>query len=182
MLEGRTHTPAKGGWKTNRIGMDRALKTNRLTALGNTLRYVRFFDDFRVFSLANQWNDTTIAGFGDPRFYVVQTNTKVVERWVLMTTDPGDFALDPSCGSGTTAYVAEHGGDAVTEDVPSETLSRCLQSGMGRVLLVGRWAVEATLENPETLLYAAMHRTVERGRHLCEQHWCTPVEKALSCP
>jgi adenine-specific DNA-methyltransferase len=85
-------------------------KANRLIGLGNTLRYVRFFDDFKVFPLNNQWDDTTTAGFGDPKLYVVQTNSKIVERCVLMATDPGDLVLDPTCGSGTTAYVAEQWG------------------------------------------------------------------------
>ena len=58
----------------------------------------------------NLWTDTGISGFGDPKVFVVQTNTKVVERCVLMTTDPGDLVLDPTCGSGTTAYVAEQWG------------------------------------------------------------------------
>jgi adenine-specific DNA-methyltransferase len=90
--------------------MGRVTKADRLIALGNTLSYIRFFDDFRVFSLVNQWDDTTTAGFGDPKLYVVQTNTKVVERCVLMVTDPGDLVVDPTCGSGTTAYVAEQWG------------------------------------------------------------------------
>jgi adenine-specific DNA-methyltransferase len=109
-LDGRDYSPMRGGWKTNRIGMDRIKKADRLVALGNTLSYVRFFDDFKVFSLVNQWDDTTTAGFGDPKIYVVQTNTKVVERCILMVTDPGDLVLDPTCGSGTTSYVAEQWG------------------------------------------------------------------------
>lgn len=83
---------------------------HRLQAIGNTLRYVRFFDDFVVSPLSNIWSDTTIAGFGDPKVYVVQTATKVTQRCLLMTTDPGDLVLDPTCGSGTTAYVAEQWG------------------------------------------------------------------------
>jgi adenine-specific DNA-methyltransferase len=109
-LNGRDYLPMRGGWKTNRVGMERVKKADRLMALGNTLSYVRFFDDFRVFSLVNQWDDTTTAGFGDPKIYVVQTNTKVVERCMLMVTDPCDLVLDPTCGSGTTAYVAEQWG------------------------------------------------------------------------
>jgi len=63
-----------------------------------------------VSPLSNIWSDTTIAGFGDPKVYVVQTTTKVVQRCILMTTDPGDLVFDPTCGSGTTAYVAEQWG------------------------------------------------------------------------
>ncbi|MCJ2064398.1 site-specific DNA-methyltransferase [Methylobacterium sp. J-088] len=109
-FEGRSISPSKGGWKTNRHGMDQLLKASRLILIGNTLRYVRFFDDFSVYSYTNQWDDTTTAGFGDPKLYVVQTNSKVIERCILMATDPGDLVLDPTCGSGTTATVAEQWG------------------------------------------------------------------------
>lgn len=109
-VNGTRFTPNKGGWKTNRLGMDRVQKADRVIGLGNTLSYVRFFEDFRVFPFNNQWDDTTTAGFGDPKLYVVQTNTKVVQRCILMATDPGDLVLDPTCGSGTTATVAEQWG------------------------------------------------------------------------
>lgn len=90
--------------------MRRLLGTERLIALGNTLSYVRYFVDFEQFPVTNLWEDTTTAGFADPKVYVVQTNAKVIERCMLMTTDPGDLVLDPTCGSGTTAYVAEQWG------------------------------------------------------------------------
>jgi adenine-specific DNA-methyltransferase len=77
---------------------------------GNTLSYLRFIDDFPVYPLNNSWDDTVTAGFASDKLYVVQTNAKVIERCILMTTDPGDLALDPTCGSGTTAYVAEQWG------------------------------------------------------------------------
>ena len=107
---GRTYKPSKGGWKTNKYGMNVLSKADRLIPVGNTLSYVRFFDDFCVFPFANQWEDTTTAGFGDPKVYVVQTNSKIITRCLLMATDPGDLVLDPTCGSGTTATVAEHWG------------------------------------------------------------------------
>ncbi|HZR13730.1 MAG TPA: DNA methyltransferase [Acidimicrobiia bacterium] len=90
--------------------MERLKLANRLTGFGNSLRYVRYLDDFPAFPFTNLWDDTTTAGFGDPKIFVVQTNTKVIERCLLMTTDPGDLVLDPTCGSGTTAYVAEQWG------------------------------------------------------------------------
>ena len=71
---------------------------------------MRYFNDFPLFPISNVWNDTVSSGFAEPRVYVVQTNPKVVERCLLMTTDPGDLVLDPTCGSGTTAYVAEQWG------------------------------------------------------------------------
>jgi len=79
-------------------------------AVGNTLTYVRYFYDFPAFPYSNLWDDTVTSGFGDPKVFVVQTNTKVIERCMLMTTDPGDLVLDPTCGSGTTAHVAEQWG------------------------------------------------------------------------
>jgi adenine-specific DNA-methyltransferase len=109
-FEGRTFRPAKGVWKTGESGMAQLRKANRLILLGDTLRYVRYFDDFIVQSLTNLWEDTVIAGYSDPKLYSVQTSTKVAARCLLMATDPGDLVLDPTCGSGTTAYVAEQWG------------------------------------------------------------------------
>jgi adenine-specific DNA-methyltransferase len=110
MFEGKSYVPGKGGWKTNRDGMDRLGWARRLIASGRTLGFLRYLDDFPAFPLNNLWDDTTTAGFGDPKTYVVQTNTKVIERCLLMSSDPGDLVLDPTCGSGTTAYVAEQWG------------------------------------------------------------------------
>lgn len=107
---GTLFSPGKSGWKTTQTGMARLCKANRLFAAGNTLRYVRYFDDFSAFPFNALWDDTTTAGFADPKTYVVQTNAKVIERCMLMTTDPGDLVLDPTCGSGTTASVAEKWG------------------------------------------------------------------------
>lgn len=107
---GEVYRPSKGGWKTNIEGMQRLGWADRLEALGNTLTYVRFLGDFPAFPYTNLWDDTVTSGFSDPKVYVVQTNTKVVERCLLMTTDPGDLVLDPTCGSGTSAYVAEQWG------------------------------------------------------------------------
>jgi adenine-specific DNA-methyltransferase len=85
-------------------------EARRLIWIGNTLRYVRFLEDFPIYPLNNLWTDTTTSGFDDPKVYVVQTNRSVIERCLLMATDPGDLVLDPTCGSGTTAYVAEQWG------------------------------------------------------------------------
>ncbi|MCP9490912.1 MAG: site-specific DNA-methyltransferase [Solirubrobacteraceae bacterium MAG38_C4-C5] len=109
-VERETFRPARGGWKTNSTGMERLKAARRLMAAGRTLSYVRYLDDFPAFPLNNAWEDTVVAGFGEPKTYVVQTNTKVVERCVLMTSDPGDLVLDPTNGSGSTAVVAEEWG------------------------------------------------------------------------
>ncbi len=110
-IEGREFRPTlQSRWKTNEDGMARLRLAGRLGVAGNTLSYVRFIDDFPAFPINNSWDDTTTAGFAEPKVYVVQTNTKVVERCIAMSTDPGDIILDPTCGSGTTAYVAEQWG------------------------------------------------------------------------
>ena len=109
-LEGKTYKPITGFWKTNPAGMQELLKARRVEAVGKILKYVRFFEDFPVMPLSNFWFDTAAGGFSGEKYYVVQSSTKVIERCLLMTTDPGDLVLDPTCGSGTTAYVAEQWG------------------------------------------------------------------------
>jgi adenine-specific DNA-methyltransferase len=109
-FEGRVFRPGTSVWKTSGEGMTRLKKANRLILVGNTLSYVRYIDDFPAFPLTETWRDTRTSGFADPKRYVVQTNPKVIERCLLMTTDPGDLILDPTCGAGTTAYVAEEWG------------------------------------------------------------------------
>lgn len=102
--------PGKGGWKTNIRGMRRLQQASRLLLMGQSLRYIRFFSDHPIFPITSTWTDTGTSGFSEEKRYVVQTLPKVVERCILMTTDPGDLVLDPTCGSGTTAYVAEQWG------------------------------------------------------------------------
>src|ERR1035437_2619864 len=94
-------------WKTNLAGMTRLSAANRLHGTGTSLRYVRFLDDFAAFEPNNVWTDVAV---GTSKIYVVQTPTSVAERCLLMTTDPGDLVLDPTCGSGTTAYGSEQWG------------------------------------------------------------------------
>jgi len=107
-INGREFLPnSKNRWKTNERGMAALKKAKRLEAAGNTLRYVRYFDDFPFYPYTATWEDTGIAGFASDKIYVVQTTAKAIQRCMLMTTDPGDLVLDPTCGSGTTAYVAE---------------------------------------------------------------------------
>jgi len=107
-FKGRSFTPGGRYWSTSPDGMNRLRLTNRLVISGNTLFYKRYLEDFPVFPLTNIWTDTS-SSFGE-RLYVVQTTTKTIERCLLMTTDPGDLVLDPTCGSGTTAFVAEQWG------------------------------------------------------------------------
>jgi adenine-specific DNA-methyltransferase len=107
---GSQYSPYPGGWKTSRNGLERLARTQRLEAYGKTLAYRRFASDFPWFRITNLWDDTVTGGFAEDRYYVVQTGQKVIERCMLMTTDPGDIVLDPTCGSGTTAFVAEKWG------------------------------------------------------------------------
>lgn len=107
--EGESFYP-KGYWKTDKAFMPRVVKSKRAQSSGANLYYVRFIEDFPVFPVTDNWDDTTIAGFASDKQYVVETSIKVIERCLLMTTDPGDLVLDPTCGSGTTAFVAEKWG------------------------------------------------------------------------
>ena len=98
------------GWRTNKDGIERLRELKRLTTAKNSIRYVNYFDDFPCAEINNLWTDTTTGSFLESKVYVVQSGTKAVQRCILMTTDPGDLVLDPTCGSGTTAYVAEQWG------------------------------------------------------------------------
>jgi adenine-specific DNA-methyltransferase len=111
-IEGREIKPSlKVRWKTNEQGMSRLLHADRVELTGQSLGYVRYFDDFAAMSEANLWTDIGgVQSRADPKVYVVQTATNLIQRCILMTTDPGDLVLDPTCGSGTTAYVAEQWG------------------------------------------------------------------------
>ena len=109
-FEGRKYGPGPRWFGTTPDGMARLAKANRLDVIGNTLVQVRYFEDASVRRLNNLWTDTSYAGFNEDKVYVVQTSVKVIERCILMTTDPGDLVLDPTCGSGTSATVAEQWG------------------------------------------------------------------------
>jgi adenine-specific DNA-methyltransferase len=105
---GVTYLPnEKNRWKTNEVGMRHVVRAGRVIGQATALRYARYFDDFEAFALHNIWDDF---GGAPDRRYVVETNPGVIERCLLMTSDPGDLVLDPTCGSGTTAVVAEKWG------------------------------------------------------------------------
>ena len=110
--EGKTYYPSKGNhWKANYpAGMDRLRSLNRIAPTPNSLQYVRYYDDFPCIAISNLWTDTGTGSFLEDKLYVVQSGVKAVQRCILMTTDPGDLVLDPTCGSGTTAYAAESWG------------------------------------------------------------------------
>jgi adenine-specific DNA-methyltransferase len=127
-FQGRVFRPRRGYWKTSEEGMVRLRKNGRLEATEAGLYYVRYLSDFPVYPLSSTWSDTSIAGFASDKLYVVQTSPKVVQRCLLMTTDPGDLVLEPTCGSGTTAYVAEQWGRRwITIDVSRVPLALARQ-------------------------------------------------------
>lgn len=110
-FNGKKYSPsANTHWKTNEEGIKNLIMANRIMGVKNTLTYVRYADDFPVVNISNFWDDTQESTFAVDKKYVVQTATKVIARCMLMTTDPGDLVLDITCGSGTTAYVAEQWG------------------------------------------------------------------------
>lgn len=106
VFEGRSYTPKGGSWKTHESGLRRLADAGRLHAGPTNIYYKRYLDDFGQFPITNVWTDL-VSGFMTDKVYVVQTNVPVVERCILMTTDPGDLVIDPTCGSGTTAFASE---------------------------------------------------------------------------
>jgi adenine-specific DNA-methyltransferase len=131
---GRTwHPGARLHWKTScPDGLDRLAWARRIHAEGSNLEYVRYLDDSGWTTYTNVWTDTVIGGFTDEKMYVVQTTTKVVGRCMLLCTDPGDLVLDPTCGSGTTAAVAEHWGRRwITIDTSRVAVALARQRLMG---------------------------------------------------
>ena len=112
VYEGKTYYPAKGNhWKaTYPQGMERLKELRRIGQAEKSIQYVRYYDDFPYTEIANLWQDTGTGSFLEEKLYVVQSSKKAIQRCILMTTDPGDLVLDPTCGSGTTAYVAEQWG------------------------------------------------------------------------
>jgi adenine-specific DNA-methyltransferase len=110
VLDGVSYRPSLSvRWKTNEQGMSRLKAAGRLEGTGKRLGYVRYLDDFPAVQVNNRWEDVS-ASFMADKVYVVQTSPTVVQRCLLMTSDPGDLVLDPTCGSGTTAYIAEQWG------------------------------------------------------------------------
>ena len=131
-VDGTTYGPGRGYWKTGEVGMQRLAAANRLEAYGSTLSYRRYATDFPYFAMSTAWLDTASGGYSDDKIYVVQTNTKVIQRCLLMCTDPGDLVIDPTCGSGTTAFVAEQWGRRwITIDTSRVALALARQRVMG---------------------------------------------------
>ena len=107
---GTSYSPGGRTFSTDITGLRRLANAGRIHVIGSTMRFARYFDDFPFMPINNVWDDTRQSGFADPKVYVVQTSTKAIERCLLMVTKPGDLVLDPTCGSGTTAFAAEKWG------------------------------------------------------------------------
>ena len=112
-FEGKVFRPSgTRGWASSQDGMRRVVRSGRVRKSRTIINYVRYFEDHPHQSIHNVWMDVggAVQSRSDPKVYVVQTGTAPIQRCILMTTDPGDLVLDPTCGSGTTAYVAEQWG------------------------------------------------------------------------
>lgn len=129
VYEGKSFTPGKGTFKTDRRGLENLAKAKRLMALGDTLRYVRFLDDFPVFPVSNVWDDTVTSGFAAPKLYVVQTNPTVVQRCLLMTTDPGDLVLTQHVAAARRPTSPNNGEGAGSRLTPAACRLRWLGNG-----------------------------------------------------
>ncbi|XAM00111.1 site-specific DNA-methyltransferase [Phycisphaeraceae bacterium D3-23] len=152
-LAGVDFSPPKNShWKTTENGIRRLIESCRAVMIGKSARYKRYLDDFPIYPISNIWTDTNVSGFADKKQFVVQTNVGVVARCMLMTTDPGDLVLDPTCGSGTTAYVAEQWGRRwITTDTSRVALAlarqRLLTAKFDRYLLEDETKDEAATKN-----------------------------------
>ena len=109
-FEGKIYKPITGYWKSGVEGMAKLIKAGRIEVRGRMLSYVRYFEDFPFKPIANFWSDVRFSSRSEQKQYVVQTAAKVIERCILLTTDPGDLVMDVTCGSGTTAFVSEEWG------------------------------------------------------------------------
>ena len=144
--------PNNAHWKTTPDKINILKKADRIIRKGNVLRMVRYLVDNQTIPFSNQWSDTGVGGFvGEERLYVVQTDVRAIARCILMTTDPGDLVLDPTCGSGTTAYVAEQWGRRwITIDTSRVALA------LARARLMGaRYSYYLLADSPEGQLKEA---------------------------
>lgn len=132
-------------WKTTLLGLERMGKAQRLHVASNSLSRVSYIDDFPVSEITSLWTDTFLGSFAEEKLYIVQTSQKTIQRCILMTTDLGDLVIDPTCGSGTTAYVAEQWGRRwITIDTSRVALA------LARARIMGaRYAFYLLADSPE---------------------------------
>ncbi len=164
-FNGQIFKPGTGGWKSNQTGFERLAKADRIMARMKSISYVRFLEDFPVVPISELWTDVRWGFDASQKRYVVETNPRVIQRCILMTTDPGDLVLDPTCGSGTTAYVAEQWGRRwITIDTSRVALALArarlmgarypyyllADSPEGRKVMSEQWAVASGDQPPAT--------------------------------
>ena len=144
-LHGRLFPRLIGGWKTNETGMQRLIRACRIHEARRSIRFIRLESDFDQYRINNFWTDTRTGNFTEAKQYVVQTASKIIQRCILMATDPGDLVLDPTCGAGTTAYVAEQWGRRwITIDTSRVALALARARIMG-----GRYPYYLLADSPE---------------------------------
>jgi len=181
-INGEVYRTNSGSWKTNQKGIDNLWKNGRIKLGSSVPAYIRFNTDFPYTKLTSVWYDTGTGG--EYKSYVVQTNEKVIQRCLLMTTDPGDMVFDPTCGSGTTAYVAEKWGRRwITCDTSRVALTLAKQRLMTAVFdyyelahpeegvgsgfkykTVPHVTLKSIANNPEIDgIYARMHPAIEQA-------------------
>ena len=152
-FQSNQYRPPVGGWRTSEIGMRRVIRGDRVLRTGRNISYRKYFDDFPAIRLDSLWTDVSggITSRSDPKVYVVQTSTKVVERCILMASDPGDLILDPTCGAGTSAYAAEQWGRRwITIDTSRVALTLARSRIMG-----SRYPYYLLVDSPEGKLKEA---------------------------
>jgi len=172
VVNGNTYRPTmQARWKTNEAGLARLVTAGRVQPSGTSISYVRFHGDFPVVPINNLWDETQSGSCMD-KVYVVQTNVKVIERCMLMCTDPGDLVLDPTCGSGTTAYVAEQWGRRwLTVDTSRVALALARQRVMGRSSPTTCWPTRRR----------AARRSRPSSRSRCRRPPCRTTSGTGSC-
>ena len=174
-FRGRTYTPGSGTFKTNLDGLMRLANAERLhVTAGATLNYRRFRSDFPIAAIGNLWNDISgaVQSRSDPKVYVVQSSTEIIKRCILMTTDPGDLVFDPTCGSGTTAYVAEQWGrrwitcdtSRVAVTLAQQRLMTALYDYSSWRIPTRAWAADSTTRPCPTSRWAPSPTTLKSKR------------------
>lgn len=164
VFDGQEFPAGKRNWATPVAGMERAILARRVERRASSIGFVRFADDFPATPLRNNWNDTGTGSFTESKIYVVQTGLKVVQRCMLMCTDPGDLVLDPTCGSGTTAFAAEYWGRRwITIDTSRVALALARQRLMGARFPYFLLADSDEGRAADGLLPAETHGELSRG-------------------
>jgi adenine-specific DNA-methyltransferase len=173
-FQDKTHNPLSGkSWRTTPQGIKRLIEAERIIVLGKNPYFRQYHSDFGHRHLENSWHDTA-AGFSDPKTYVVQTHEKIIQRCMLMTTRPGDLILDPTCGGGTSAVVAEQWGRRwITIDTSRVAIA------LSRKRLIAKmfphYKVKAGSGDPAEGFEFATIPHIELGRDIAQNEYLDPI-------